>query len=92
MFAYYFASEPYQCLQHYMKCKVDNKCIPETQRCDNHNHCSDGEDEKDCSKWIVFTCMYFQYYMCLCMWPILFARITFWKMCSALILCVMVVI
>lgn len=26
------------------------QCIPENKRCDNHNDCTDGSDEKECGK------------------------------------------
>ncbi|GFO20808.1 LOW QUALITY PROTEIN: low-density lipoprotein receptor-related protein 1 [Plakobranchus ocellatus] len=38
--------ETYTCMDSFMKCRKDNKCIPYIQKCDGNDDCSDGEDEQ----------------------------------------------
>ncbi|XP_012944048.1 low-density lipoprotein receptor-related protein 1 [Aplysia californica] len=38
----------YTCMEHFVKCRADNKCIPKSQFCDGVPHCSDHEDELNC--------------------------------------------
>jgi len=40
------------CLQNEYRCK--NKCIELVKRCDKIADCDEGEDEIDCSKFILF--------------------------------------
>ncbi|XP_015601419.1 vitellogenin receptor isoform X2 [Cephus cinctus] len=48
------------CRDNQMECKGDNKCIYNNQWCDGQQDCSDGEDEKNCTRKICnaneFTC------------------------------------
>ena len=39
-----------KCKLYQFKCKSVNRCISNIQLCDGENDCSDGSDERNCSK------------------------------------------